>query len=66
MSMLTFEVSNVELDQGRVIAKGGETLPPVHADPCGRIIIATAEAIGASVVTSDGLIAQHASAEVVW
>lgn len=48
------------------VALASTALPPVHSDPCDRIIIATAEAIGASVVTSDGLIAQYPSASVVW
>lgn len=48
------------------VALASTALPPVHADPCDRIIIATAEAIGASVVTSDGLIAQYPSVSAVW
>jgi|UniRef100_UPI003783FF31 PIN domain nuclease of toxin-antitoxin system len=41
-------------------------LPGLHADPCDRIIIATAEGIHASIVTSDQLITQYPSATVVW
>lgn len=48
------------------VALASTALPPLHADPCDRIIIATAEAIGASVVTSDGLIPQYPSVSVVW
>lgn len=48
------------------IALASTGLPGLHADPCDRIIIATAEGIAASIVTSDQLIAQYPSAKVVW
>ena len=41
-------------------------LPPLHHDPCDRIIIATAGDIGATILTPDHLIAQYPSAKVEW
>ncbi|AUX45058.1 uncharacterized protein SOCE26_065390 [Sorangium cellulosum] len=37
-----------------------------HADPCDRIIIATAQVYSISVVTSDHLIAECADINVLW
>ena len=48
------------------IALASTALPPLHADPCDRIIVATGEKHGASIVTSDALIRQYPSAKVVW
>jgi PIN domain nuclease of toxin-antitoxin system len=48
------------------VALASTALPGLHADPCDRIIIATAEGIHASIVTSDQLITQYPSATVVW
>ena len=48
------------------IALASTGLPGLHADPCDRIIIATAEGIAAAIITSDRLIAQYPSAKVVW
>jgi len=48
------------------VALASTALPALHADPCDRIIIATAEGIHASIVTSDQLISQYPSATVVW
>lgn len=41
-------------------------LPPLHNDPCDRIIIATAEMNALGVITCDGLIAQYDLARVIW
>lgn len=48
------------------VALASTALPALHADPCDRIIIATAEGISAAIITSDRLIAQYPSAKVVW
>lgn len=48
------------------VALASTALPALHADPCDRIIIATAEGVHASIVTSDQLITQYPSATVVW
>lgn len=41
------------------IAMNSTLLPLHHNDPCDRIIVATAQAAGMKVVTSDGLISQY-------
>ena len=48
------------------IALASTALPPLHADPCDRIIIATGAKHGAAIITSDTLISQYSSATVVW
>ncbi|MFN0076198.1 MAG: type II toxin-antitoxin system VapC family toxin [Prosthecobacter sp.] len=48
------------------VALASTALPKLHADPCDRIIIATAAGMHADIVTSDYLIAQYPSASVVW
>lgn len=40
-------------------------LPPVHADPCDRFLIATARARGWPIITADPLFRQY-DVEVVW
>ena len=49
-----------------VIALGSTALPPLHADPCDRMIVATASQVAAAVVTSDPLIRQYPGVTVVW
>ena len=48
------------------IALSSTALPGIHHDPCDRIIIATADDIGATILTPDHLIAQYPSAKVAW
>jgi PIN domain nuclease of toxin-antitoxin system len=48
------------------IALGSTALPPLHADPCDRMIVATACEIAAGVVTSDPLIHQYPGVSIVW
>ncbi|MDP1591120.1 MAG: type II toxin-antitoxin system VapC family toxin [Prosthecobacter sp.] len=48
------------------VALASTALPGLHADPCDRIIIATAEGLDASIVTSDQHITHYPSATVVW
>jgi PIN domain nuclease of toxin-antitoxin system len=48
------------------IAMASTALPPLHADPCDRIIIATGDRHALSIVTSDALISQYPSATILW
>jgi PIN domain nuclease of toxin-antitoxin system len=48
------------------IAARSATLPPLHADPCDRIIVATAEIEALLILTPDTLIAGYPPAHVVW
>lgn len=48
------------------IAAGSVNLPPLHNDPCDRIIIATALRHNMAVVTSDAVIAQYEKVRVIW
>lgn len=48
------------------VALASTSLPAHHADPCDRIIIATAQGMAAQIVTSDELISQYSEASVVW
>jgi len=48
------------------VAAGSVGLPPLHNDPCDRIIIATALRHKMAVVTCDGLIAQYDQVKVIW
>jgi PIN domain nuclease of toxin-antitoxin system len=48
------------------IAIAAAELPPLHRDPCDRIIVATAQAHGLTVVTPDPAIAAYPGTSVVW
>ena len=48
------------------IAVSSVQLPPLHNDPCDRIIIATSQLNAMKIVTCDKLISQYESAEVIW
>lgn len=41
-------------------------LPPVHADPADRLIIAAAQAHSVSIITPDAHIAQYPDLKVIW
>lgn len=41
-------------------------LPAPVADPCDRMILATAEILGMAVVTSDRLLRDYGGVEVIW
>ncbi len=41
-------------------------LPPLHTDPCDRIIIATAQEYSMQILTPDKLIQQYPEAKCVW
>ena len=48
------------------IAIAAAELPPLHRDPCDRIIVATAQAHGLTIVTPDPAIAAYPTSKVVW
>lgn len=48
------------------IALESTALPPLHADPCDRMIVAAAREITAAIVTSDALIRQYPGVAIVW
>lgn len=48
------------------IALASTALPPHHADPCDRLILATAHTLGAPIVTADPLFRQYAGTPVIW
>lgn len=48
------------------IALASTALPPLHADPCDRIVIATAIQQDMQIVTVDALIRQYPLVTVVW
>ncbi|MBI5481244.1 MAG: type II toxin-antitoxin system VapC family toxin [Deltaproteobacteria bacterium] len=48
------------------IAIAAAELPPLHRDPCDRIIVATAQAHGLTILTPDPAIAAYPGASVVW
>ena len=48
------------------IAHQAEMLPPLHADPADRFIIATALVGGHTLVTPDKMIAQYLAIQVLW
>ena len=48
------------------IAAGSTQLPPLHADPCDRIIVATALEHDWTIITPDPLIRQYLGVTVVW
>lgn len=55
-----------ELPVTSSIAVFSVQLPALHADPCDRIIIATAQMHAMKILTGDKLIAQYKEAEVIW
>lgn len=55
-----------ELSVTGAIAVMSVQLPPLHNDPCDRIIIATATTNNLSIVTVDELIAQYPQAKITW
>lgn len=48
------------------IASQSTLLPPIHADPCDRIIIATAQEYKMKIVTPDLHIKQYPDTRCVW
>ena len=57
-------VKEVPIDSG--IAWQSAQLPPLHRDPFDRIIIATAQAHGMTILTKDRTIPTYPKTKVVW
>jgi PIN domain nuclease of toxin-antitoxin system len=55
-----------ELPVSSGIAMQSVQLPPLHNDPCDRIIIATAQMNDMGIITSDRLIRQYPDTKVIW
>lgn len=49
-----------------VIALNAAALPPIHADPADRVIVATAMHLRARLLTPDPMIARYPGVEVRW
>ena len=43
-----------------------DTLPPIHKDPCDRIVIATAMLKKLGIVTSDKIFREYKNIKVIW
>ncbi len=43
-----------------------ELLPAIHSDPSDRYIVATAQLLGAAIVTPDKIIPRYPGVEVIW
>ncbi len=48
------------------IAIAATQLPPIHADPADRILVATAMHLGATLLTPDPMIAAYPDVRVEW
>ena len=57
-------VTEIPVD-GRIAARSA-VLPRLHNDPCDRIIIATAQRDGLTIVTPDPLIRKYPKTHVLW
>lgn len=57
-------VSEIPVDSS--IAVRACELPPLHRDPCDRLIIATVQLLGVEVLTPDHLIKQYPDVIVRW
>jgi PIN domain nuclease of toxin-antitoxin system len=55
-------ITEIQID-GRIAVRSTE-LPKLHADPCDRLIIATAQLRDLVILTSDALIGDHGEYEV--
>jgi PIN domain nuclease of toxin-antitoxin system len=58
------DVEEIAVD-GRIAARSTE-LPRLHADPCDRIIVATAQRDGLVVLTPDPLIRRYPKLQSLW
>lgn len=56
----------VEIPVDCRIAAASTELPPLHNDPCDRMIVATARVHNLTIVTPDPLITQYPDARVAW
>ena len=55
-----------EIRVDAAIAAASIRLPPIHKDPCDRILIATAQANKLAIVTADTIIPSYPKVHVVW
>jgi PIN domain nuclease of toxin-antitoxin system len=58
------QVQETPID-GRIAASSAE-LPRLHADPCDRIIVATAQRDGLTILTPDPLIRSYPKTHSLW
>jgi PIN domain nuclease of toxin-antitoxin system len=56
----------VEIPVDAAIAAAAVRLPPIHKDPCDRIILATARLRRLAVVTADRIIPTYPDVRVIW
>jgi PIN domain nuclease of toxin-antitoxin system len=47
-------------------ALSAAALPPIHRDPCDRMVIATAQLHGMPILTPDPIIAKYPGVRVIW
>ena len=59
-------VSVREIAMDGATAEHSTALPPIHADPCARFIIATAQRRGLVVLTPDRVIRAYPDVRVEW
>ncbi len=55
-----------EIQVSGTIASRSTMLPALHADPCDRIIVATAQLQDLTILTPDELIMAYPGIKVVW
>ena len=55
-----------ELPLDARLACAAAALPPIHRDPCDRVIIATAQAHALTVLTADDSIASYPGVKTIW
>ncbi len=55
-----------EIPVTSIIAISSVQLPPLHNDPCDRIIIATSQINSVEILTSDKLISAYNQVKVIW
>ena len=58
-----FKVKNLEND---IAVKSVQLPPPLHEDPADRVIVATALAMGASLVTKDKKLLNYSHVPTIW
>ena len=56
----------IELPMTSHVAISAVQLPPLHNDPCDRIIVATAQINNMEILTCDDLISQYKEVDVLW
>lgn len=55
-----------EIQMSGVIAARSTSLPPLNADPCDRIIVATAQIHQLTILTPDPLIRAYPQTDTLW